>query len=144
MKKKGFTIIELLIVMAVIALLVGIAIPAFRAMQNQAKATRAEGDLRVMKLALEKFYVDNLSFPADDANQAQADLLAESDAVLEANVYDPFGSTSTTLYEYKISSNGNYYVVYSVGSDGTGVMTISDTGSAETTAGSPVFITNGR
>lgn len=143
MKRKGFTIIELLIVMAVIALLIGIAIPSFRAMQTQAKETRAQGDTRVMKLALEKYYINNNSFPADDANQAQTILMAETNSVIESNLYDPFGSTTTTLYEYKISSNGNYYVVYSIGDGGAGVMTIADDGTVATTAGSPIYATNG-
>ena len=143
MKKRGFTIIELLIVMAVIALLVGIAIPSFRAMQTQAKETRAQGDTRVLKLALEKYYISNNSFPADDANQAQTILLAVTNPVIESKIYDPFGATSTTLYEYKVSSNGNYYVIYSVGSGGTGAMTIADDGTVATTAGTPVYSTNG-
>jgi len=143
MKKNAFTIIELLIVMAVIALLVGIAIPSFRAVQNQAKEARAQGDLRVVKLALEDYYMDNTAFPADDAGQAQTALLGVSNPVLEATLYDPFGSTTTTLYEYKVSPNSNYYVAYSVGAGGTGVLTINDTGEATVTAGNPIYVTNG-
>ncbi|MBU0672468.1 MAG: type II secretion system GspH family protein [Candidatus Margulisbacteria bacterium] len=144
MKRRGFTIIELLIVMAVIALLVGIAIPSFRAVQDQAKVARAQGDLRVMKLAMEDYYINNNSYPADDANQAQTILLGVSNPVLESNIYDPFGATTTTLYEYKISANGSYYVVYSIGSGGSGVVTINNTGEADTTAGSPIIVTNGQ
>jgi prepilin-type N-terminal cleavage/methylation domain-containing protein len=51
--RKGFTLIELLIVMAVIAVLIGIAIPSFRGMQSQAKTAKAQGDMRVLKLAVE-------------------------------------------------------------------------------------------
>ncbi|MFA4858719.1 MAG: prepilin-type N-terminal cleavage/methylation domain-containing protein, partial [Candidatus Margulisiibacteriota bacterium] len=45
--KKGFTLVELLIVMAVIAILIGIAIPSFRGMQQEAWKTQCEGDVRV-------------------------------------------------------------------------------------------------
>jgi prepilin-type N-terminal cleavage/methylation domain-containing protein len=41
--KKGFSIIELLVVMAVIAILVGLAIPAINAMQKSFASTGAEG-----------------------------------------------------------------------------------------------------
>jgi len=57
MKKRGFTIIELLIVMAVIAILVGIAVPSFRAIQNQAWTAKAQGDIKVIKMACESYYI---------------------------------------------------------------------------------------
>ncbi len=141
MGKRGFTIIELLIVMAVIALLVGIAIPSFRSMQNQAKEARAMGDLRVMKLALENYLLKNSKYP--DVANYQAALLAETNPVLESNLYDPF-APATTQYIYVLSSpSGKYYVVYSIGTGRDGAMDITDTGSPEVTAGSPVYITNG-
>jgi prepilin-type N-terminal cleavage/methylation domain-containing protein len=140
-KKRGFTIIELLIVMAVIAILVGIAIPSFRAMQTEAWRTKAEGDVRVLKIALESYYKNVGSFP--DATGYQTTLLGASPRVLEAALDDPFAASGTP-YVYTLSNNGSYYVVYSIGAGGTaGVMTISDTGSATTSAGSPIYETNG-
>jgi prepilin-type N-terminal cleavage/methylation domain-containing protein len=141
--KKAFTLVELLIVMAVIAILVGIAIPSFRAMQQEATKTKALGDTRVLKLALESYYKNNGSYPVVATYQTL--LLAESPPLIEGNLYDPFGATATTQYVYKLSTSLKYYVVYSVGASATaGVMTISDTGSAETTAGKPIYSTNGR
>ncbi|MBU0672470.1 MAG: hypothetical protein KJ732_05535 [Candidatus Margulisbacteria bacterium] len=48
------------------------------------------------------------------------------------------------MFTSKISANGNYYVVYSIGSGGIGVMTINDTGEVEVTTGSPIYISNGK
>ena len=59
MHKRGFTIIELLIVMAVIAILVGIAIPSFRGMQTEGWRTRAEKDVVTLKIAVETYYKNN-------------------------------------------------------------------------------------
>jgi hypothetical protein len=42
-----------------------------------------------------------------------------------------------------LSTNGSYYVVYSVGVGGTGAMTVSDTGVATASAGTPIYATNG-
>jgi prepilin-type N-terminal cleavage/methylation domain-containing protein len=139
--KKGFTIIELLIVMAVIAILVGIGIPSFRAMQTEAWKTKAQGEVRVLRLAIEAYYKNHGSLPADEATY-QATLLSESPAMLESNLYDPFGATSTTQYIFKKA--GSYYVVYSVGSGGNGAMTVSSGGSAEATTGNPIYATNAR
>lgn len=140
-KSKGFTIIELLIVMAVIAILVGIAIPSFRAMQTEAWRTKAQGDVRVLKIALESYYKNRGSFPAESGYQST--LRGEQPSVLETVLDDPFAAAGTP-YAYRLSPDGSYYVVYSIGLGGSGVMTIDNTGIATVTAGSPIFVTNGR
>ena len=138
-KRKGFTIIELLIVMAVIAVLIGIAIPSFRGMQIEAWKTQAEGDTRVLKIALESYYKSNGAFPA--VSNYQTALLGASPRVLESALSDPFKPTDP--YVYALSSNNSYYVVYSVGVGGAGVMSVNDTGVATASAGSPIYATNG-
>ena len=140
-KGKGFTIIELLIVMAVIAILVAIAVPSFRAIQTQAWKAKAQGDTKVLKIALESYYIGHGAFPAK-ANY-QGALLTESPSMLESNLYDPFGSNAITMYAYDLSSNGKYYIVYSVGSGSSGAATISDLGIVSVTAGDPIWASNG-
>ena len=139
-KKRGFTIIELLIVMAVIAILVGIAIPSFRAMQTEAWRTKAEGDVRVLKIALESLYKNTGFFPAV-ADTWQNDLTNASPRVLESVLNDPFNPGKS----YKYTLAGSYYVVYSVGANGddTTTVTISDTGVVTTPEGSVIYETNG-
>jgi len=141
--QRGFTIIEMIVVLAVIAFLISVAVPAFTAMSNQAKQVKVDGDLHVMKLALDTYNMRNYRFPEDDVEQGQAALLAESVSVLESYRYDPFAADTTTRYEYIVSSNGQYYVVYSVGKDHNGAMTVSDDGEVAITAGHPFFVTNG-
>ncbi|MCU0640822.1 MAG: type II secretion system GspH family protein [Candidatus Margulisbacteria bacterium] len=140
--KKAFSIVELLIVMAVIAILVSIAIPSFRAMQTEAWKAKAQGDVRVLKIALESYFKNHGSFPA--VANYQTTLLAETPPVLESTLYDPFGASSTTAYSYVVSTSGKYYAVYSVGYGGTGALTVADTGAVATTAGTPIYATNGR
>src|SRR3989344_3550165 len=85
-KSRGFTIIELLIVMAVIAILVGIAVPSFRAIQTQGWQAKAAGETKVLKIALEGYYIKNNAFPTDTpVTKYQADLLAQSPSMIEAN-----------------------------------------------------------
>lgn len=55
---SAFTLIELLIVVAIIAILAAIAVPNFLEAQTRAKVTRAKADMRSMKTALEAYYVD--------------------------------------------------------------------------------------
>lgn len=56
---KAFTLIELLIVVAIIAILASIAVPNFLEAQIRAKVARAKNDLRVLATGLEAYSVDN-------------------------------------------------------------------------------------
>jgi prepilin-type N-terminal cleavage/methylation domain-containing protein len=59
----AFTLIELLIVVAIIAILAAIAVPNFLEAQTRAKVSRIRSDLRTLATGLEVFHVDNNSYP---------------------------------------------------------------------------------
>jgi prepilin-type N-terminal cleavage/methylation domain-containing protein len=59
----AFTLIELLIVVAIIAILAAIAVPNFLEAQTRAKASRARSDLRTVATAIETYYIDNNAYP---------------------------------------------------------------------------------
>lgn len=130
-KSKGFTLIELLIVMAVIAILIAIAIPSFRGMQNEARKTKAQGDVRVLKIAIESYYKNHNNLYPAVANY-QTTLLGASPRILEANLYDPFVAGGATAYVYALSGSGpsdsDYYIIYSVGAGGAGTAAVSAAG----------------
>lgn len=67
-KPGAFTLIELLIVVAIIAILALIAVPNFLEAQLRAKISRCKADMRTIKTAMEAYYVDNNSYCSDDAN----------------------------------------------------------------------------
>lgn len=59
MKNRAFTLIELLIVVAIIAILAAIAVPNFLEAQVRAKCSRAHSDMRSIALALESYKIDS-------------------------------------------------------------------------------------
>ncbi|HOE95113.1 MAG TPA: prepilin-type N-terminal cleavage/methylation domain-containing protein [Candidatus Sumerlaeota bacterium] len=61
--RLAFTLIELLIVVAIIAILAAIAVPNFLEAQTRSKVARAQADLRSVKTALESYVVDNNEYP---------------------------------------------------------------------------------
>jgi prepilin-type N-terminal cleavage/methylation domain-containing protein len=65
----AFTLIELLIVVAIIAILAAIAVPNFLEAQVRAKASRAKSDMRSLTTGLESYYVDNNAYPDIPAAQ---------------------------------------------------------------------------
>jgi type II secretion system protein G len=63
--RRAFTLIELLIVVAIIAILAAIAVPNFLEAQTRAKVSRAKADIRGMGTALEAYRSDNNDYPGD-------------------------------------------------------------------------------
>jgi prepilin-type N-terminal cleavage/methylation domain-containing protein len=59
----AFTLIELLIVVAIIAILAAIAVPNFLEAQIRAKVSRTKNDLRTIATALEAYHVDCNQYP---------------------------------------------------------------------------------
>lgn len=60
---KAFTLIELLIVVAIIAILAAIAVPNFLEAQTRAKVTRVISDMRVLATGLELYRADESTYP---------------------------------------------------------------------------------
>ena len=60
---RAFTLIELLIVVAIIAILAAIAVPNFLEAQTRSKVARIKGDMRAIATALEAYAVDNNDYP---------------------------------------------------------------------------------
>jgi len=61
---KGFTLVELMIVVAIIGILAAIAIPQFAAYRERAFNAAAQSDLRNFKTAMETDYADNQEYQA--------------------------------------------------------------------------------
>ena len=66
--KQGFTLIELMIVVAIIGILAAIAIPKFADLINKAKEGSTKGALSSVRSAIQVYYGDNEGwFPAVEA-----------------------------------------------------------------------------
>ncbi len=69
MNKKGFTLIELMIVVAIIGILAAIAIPKFANLINKSKEGATKGALSTVRSAIQIYYGDNEGwFPTEAAS----------------------------------------------------------------------------
>jgi len=146
-KGKGFTLIELMVVIAIILILALIAIPAYRNMQLRAKKSKAQSDMRTLATVLQAYYTDWTEFPTtlnsllgnvDTAGGTNSGTSATGEQgpikyldVLPKDVFAPnadynYKTDSETdpqswvLYTATYSENGNTYVQFrdSVGNAG--------------------------
>lgn len=60
---QGFSAIEILIVVAILALLMAIAVPSYESYKDKKNITQAKSDLLAIQMAIDKYYVLNNRFP---------------------------------------------------------------------------------
>ncbi len=58
-KRGGFTLVEIMIVVAIIALLASIAVPNFLRSRRRAQATQVLQDLRMIDAAIDQYAIEN-------------------------------------------------------------------------------------
>lgn len=118
-EERGFTLIEIMVVVVIIGLLAAIVAPRVIGNIDTAAVNRAKQDIRSIESALDLYRLDNFNYPtADEGLQALVGGAnaagAQSKQYLRSLPRDPWNNTY--LYEYP-GTHGEFDV-YTLGADG--------------------------
>ena len=114
--QKGFTLVELVMVMAVVAILLSTVMKNTSGMMTEGNNSKVEGELSTLKSAITSYWKNNSSnYPPD----IHATLLAASPQIITGKLADPFLTDSgNQTYGYVTGNDavfGHYFVIYSKG-----------------------------
>ncbi len=118
---RGFTLIEIMVVVVIIGLLAAFVAPNLIGNIDRAAVTRAKADIRTIDNALNLYRLDNFRYPSTDEG-LQALVTSPGEAIapnwkqyLRSLSSDPWNNQ----YQYvSPGRNGADYDVYSFGADG--------------------------
>lgn len=91
-KRAGFTLVEIMIVVAIIALLAAIAVPGFLRARKRSQASKVLNDLRLISGAMDQYAIETNKKTADPIDVADWTRYLKKDTNLEATGQDLFGS----------------------------------------------------
>lgn len=119
-KLRGFTLIEIMIVVVILGILASIVVPKFMSAPDQAKVTKAKQDIRAVQSALDMYRLDNHNYPkTDEGLEALTKKPSNAARWREGGYFDklpkdPWGK------EYQYLSPGQHLSIdiYSLGADG--------------------------
>jgi general secretion pathway protein G len=119
---RGFTLIEIMVVVVIIGLLAALVVPNLMGRVGQASVTKAKADVQAIETALTMYKLDNFNYPSSGAGllalvQKPSDDTApnwRSGGYLKRIPRDPWGNE----YQYaEPGTHGGEFDLYSFGAD---------------------------
>lgn len=121
--ERGFTLVELMVVIVIIGLLTTIVVINVMPSQDRAMSGKAEADVSLLESALEQYRLDNLTYPtATEGLRALVQVPATMQrperyrrgGYIKRLPEDPWGRP----YLYTVPGRNGSFDVYSLGADG--------------------------
>lgn len=121
--QRGFTLIEIMVVVVIIALLAGVIVTNLAGRTDQAMVTVAKTDMEGIANALDTYKLDNFTYPSTE--QGLKALIEQPAGFPEARSWNPTGYLRKKKMPedpwhrpYIYVSNGTTFDIYTLGADG--------------------------
>ncbi len=123
-RAKGFTLIEIMVVVVIIGVLIGLVAPNILGRVDEARVTAAQADIATLEQALEMYKLDNMHYPSTD--QGLEALVTKPTGSPEPKRWNPEGYLKKGVpldpwgneYQYISPGSEGPYDLYSYGADG--------------------------
>jgi general secretion pathway protein G len=119
---RGFTLIEIMVVVIIIGLLAAFIVPKVIGQVDQAKVSKAKADIQSLESALTMYRIDNSRYPTSDAGLTALVQKPNDPAIknwkgpyLDRISKDPWGNEYQYAYP---GTHGKEYDLFSMGADG--------------------------
>jgi len=122
-RTRGFTLIEIMVVVVIIGLLAAVIVPAVVKRVDEAKVAKAKEDIQSLETALTMYYMDNSKYPTNEQGLAALTTQPTDPTIknwkaggyIERISKDPW----TNDYQYVFpGTHGRPYDLCSLGADG--------------------------
>lgn len=125
-KRPGFTLIEILIVLSIIGILLGLAVPQYQMSVKRAREAVLKENLFIMRKMIDQYYQDKQKFPPTLQSLVE-------EHYLKALPVDPITGSSETWVEIRQMPPADEYVPY----ENLGVVDVKSGSEARSLDGSP-------
>ena len=120
-RNRGFTLLEIIVVVAIIAILASYIAPKIAGRVDDARISKAKSDIRVLESSLELYKLDNYLYPSNEQGlEALVNKPAGEGAknwrdggYIKKLTKDPWGNE----YRYAYPGSNGEFDVYSLGAD---------------------------
>jgi prepilin-type N-terminal cleavage/methylation domain-containing protein len=110
--KNGFTLIELVVVCAIIAILSAIGIPIYQAFQSKFKEESAQNNLRSIRMTQSEIFRDtNSYYPCPSTKKNSSDI--------DKEMFGDKGSLLKSEYDYEITGGCSTFKAYAYSTNST-------------------------